>query len=117
MLESARAEASQIADFLVAHWARLSAVAVAAFALALLLVVAARKQLAKAKDTFDRETPRLFEAPFTAAAMLTLLALVWLGPAGPASYYDVVFSLMPIPAALSGARHVRSRADRFRCSC
>jgi potassium-dependent mechanosensitive channel len=98
--ESARAEASQIADFLVARWMHLSAIAVAAFALALLLVVAARKRLADAKDIFDREMPALFAAPFTAAVLLTLLALVWLGPAGPASYYAVAFSLMSIPAAL-----------------
>jgi small-conductance mechanosensitive channel len=98
--EAARAEASQIADFLIAHWARLAAIAAAAFALALLLVVAARKELTKAEDTFDRETAAMFEAPATAAIILTLLTLVWLGPAGPASYYAVAFSLMPIPAAL-----------------
>ena len=98
--ESARAEASQIGDFLVARSVHLSAIAVAAFALALLLVVAARKRLANAKDIFDPEMPALFGAPFTAAVMLTLLALVWLGPAGPASYYAIAFSLMSIPAAL-----------------
>jgi potassium efflux system protein len=98
--ESARAEASQIADFLIAHWVHLSAIAVAAFALALLLVVAARKQLANAKDILDRGIPALFGAPFTAAVLLALLALVWLGPAGPASYYAVAFSLMSIPTAL-----------------
>ena len=98
--EGARAEASQIADFLVARSVHLSAVAVAAFALALLLVVAARKRLANAKDISDREMPELFGVPFIAAVMLTLLALVWLGPAGPASYYAVAFSLMSIPAAL-----------------
>ena len=98
--EIARSEASQIADFLVAHLASLSAMAVAAFTLAVLLVVAARKKLAKAQDTLDRETPRLFEAPATAAIMLTLLTLLWLGPMGPVSYYAVVFSLTSIPAAL-----------------
>jgi potassium-dependent mechanosensitive channel len=100
VLEIARTEASQIADFVVAHAARLSALAVGAFALALLLVVAARKKLANAEDTGDEETPRLFEAPATAAAMLTLLTLAWLGPPGPVSFYAGVFSLMPIPAAL-----------------
>ena len=98
--QSARAEASQIADFLVARWMHLSAIAVAAFALALLLVVAARKQLANAKDILDRGIPALFGAPFIAAVLLALLALVWLGPVGPASYYAVAFSLMSIPTAL-----------------
>jgi len=100
MRESAHVEASQIADFLVARSVHLSAVAVAAFALALVLIVAARKRLANAKDILDREMPALFGAPFTAAVLLTLLALLWLGPAGPASYYAVAFSLMSIPAAL-----------------
>src|SRR6266481_3362404 len=99
VLEIARTEASQIADFVVAHAARLSVLAVGAFALALLLVVAARKKLANAEDTGE-ETPRLFDAPATAAAMLTLLTLAWLGPPGSVSFYTVVFSLMPIPAAL-----------------
>jgi potassium efflux system protein len=98
--ESARAEASQIADFLVARRVHLSAIAVAAFALTLLLVIAARKQLANAKDILEPGIPGLFGAPFTAAVLLTLLALLWLGPAGPASYYAVAFSLMAIPAAL-----------------
>ena len=98
--EIARAEASQIADFLVAHSVRLAAIAVAAFALALMLVVAARKRLAKAEESLERETPRLFEAPVTAAIMLALLMLAWLGPAAPASYYEVLLSLMLIPAAL-----------------
>ena len=97
---NARAEASQIVDFLVVHLARLSAIAVGAFALALLLVGAARRKLAGMEDTSDPDTPRLFEAPASAATLLTLLTLAWLGPAGPASYYDVLFSLMPIPAAL-----------------
>ena len=100
VLEIARTEATPIADFVVAHAARLSALAVGAFALALLLVVAARKKLANAEDTGNEETSRLFEAPATAAAMLALLTLAWLGPPGPVSFYAVVFSLMPIPAAL-----------------
>jgi len=100
VLEIARAEASLIADFVVAHAARLSALVVGAFALALLLVVAARKKLANAGDAGNEETARLFEAPATAAAMLTLLTLAWLAPPAPVSFYAVVFSLMPIPAAL-----------------
>ena len=99
VLEIARAEVSQITDFLVAHSARLAVIAVAAFALAFMLVLAARKKLANAAGTYDRETPRLFEAPVTGAIILTLLALVWVGPGGPVAYYDVLFALMPIPAA------------------
>ena len=109
--EAARAEASQVTDFLVAHSARLAAIAIAAFALALLLVVAAKKQLAKAVDTSDREMLALLDAPFTAAIMLTLLTVVWLGPAGPASYYAVAFSLMPIPAALLARAMFAQRAS------
>ena len=99
MPEIARAEVSQITDFLVAHSARLAVIAVAAFALALMLVLAARKKLANAEGTDDRATPRLFEAPVTGAIILTLLALVWVGPGGPVAYYDVLFLLMPIPTA------------------
>jgi small-conductance mechanosensitive channel len=100
-LEIARAEISQITDFLVAHSARLAVIAVAAFALAFALVLAARKKLANAESTYHPETPRLFEAPVTGAIILTLLALVWVGPPGGAvAYYNVLFSLMPIPAAL-----------------
>jgi len=98
--ESARAETSQIVDFLVAHAVVISGICIAAFVLAFLLVVTARSKLAKLGDSFGKETPRLFEAPATAALMLTLLTLVWLVPAGPSFYYNVVFSLMPIPAAL-----------------
>ena len=109
--EAARAEASQVADFVVAHSARLAAIAIVTFALALLLIVAAKKQLAKAVDTSDPEMLALLEAPFTAAIMLTPLAVVWLGPAGPASYYAVAFSLMPIPAALLARAMFAHRAS------
>lgn len=98
--QSARAEFSQIFDYLVANWARLAAIAVVAVALAHTLVVAAAKEFAKAEDSLNRGTPRLFEAPAIAAMMLTLLTLVWLGPTAPASYYGAVFALMAIPAAL-----------------
>jgi small-conductance mechanosensitive channel len=99
-LEIAHTEATQIADFVVAHAIRLSSLAVGAYAIALLLVVAARKKLASTEEICDEETRRLFEVPASAAGLLTLLALAWLAPAGPVSFYAVVFSLMPIPAAL-----------------
>ncbi|HUL65359.1 MAG TPA: mechanosensitive ion channel domain-containing protein [Burkholderiaceae bacterium] len=96
----ARAEVSHVTDFLVAHSARLATIAVAAFALAVMLVVAARKQFVTGEESFEGETPRLFGAPVTAAIMLALLTLAWLGPAAPAYYYQVLLSLMLIPAAL-----------------
>ena len=37
--------------------------------------------------------------------------MVWLGPAGPASYYAVAFSLMPIPAALLARTMFAQRAS------
>jgi hypothetical protein len=99
-LESARAEVSQIVDFLVAHAVLICGTAIAAFTLALMLVVAARSKLAALGDSFGQATSRLFEAPATAAIMLTLLTPFWLVQVAPASFYGVVLSLMTIPAAL-----------------
>ena len=90
---------------------RLLVIAVAAFALSYGLIIAVRGRLAREAepDPYTRQTVNLFQAPGAAASLLSLLALVWLAPAGPAIHYPVLVSMISIPAALLARVALRPR--------
>jgi small-conductance mechanosensitive channel len=82
--------------------ALLLAIAIVTFALSYWLIVATRERLeAEAEsDPYARRTVNLLRAPAVAALVVALLALVRFGPAGPFGYELMLWSLLPIPAAL-----------------
>jgi small-conductance mechanosensitive channel len=102
VVQNAQAGLHVVAEYLRANAIRLLAVALTAFAVGLLLMATSRKRLAQASeiDLDARRTRGLFEAPVTAALLLTMLALIRFGPTGPAFYYDLLWSAIPIAAAL-----------------
>jgi small-conductance mechanosensitive channel len=90
---------------------RLLAIVVAAFLLSYWLIrgLRGRLTLEAEPDRYTRLTVNLFQAPMAAALVLSLLALVWLGPAGPTIYYPVLISIGVIPALLLVRAALRPR--------
>ena len=101
-LQAARSRAERMLDHLRQHVAAILAIAVVAFGLSYALIIVTRRRLAHDDDTdpFTRRAKQLFDAPIAAALLMSLLALLRFGPAGPLAYYDVLVSLLPIPAVL-----------------
>ena len=98
----ARTRAERMLDYVRQHAPIVLGIAVVAFGLCYAVMFATRRQLAHDDETdpFGRRAKRLFDAPIAAALLMSLLALLWFGPVGPIAYYDVLASLLPIPAVM-----------------
>lgn len=89
-------------SYLHAHALALLLIGALAFGLSYSLISISRERIARDADTdrHARRTLELFRHPGVAASLVTLLALILHAPAAPLIFYDLLWSLLPIPAAI-----------------
>ncbi len=88
--------------YLSTHALELLLIIALAFGLSYSLIVVSRGRIARDAETdpHARRTVALFRHPGVAAWVVTLLALIQHAPPAPLIFYDLMWSLLPIPAAI-----------------
>jgi potassium efflux system protein len=88
--------------YLYTHALALLVIGALAFGLSYGLIATSRARIARDAETDRRarRTVELFRLPGVAASVVTLLALIMHAPAAPLIFYDLMWSLLPIPAAI-----------------
>jgi potassium efflux system protein len=88
--------------YLRTHALALLVIGALAFGLSYGLITLSRGRIARDAETdpFARRTVELFRLPGVAASVVTLLALILHAPAAPLIFYDLLWSLLPIPTAM-----------------
>jgi potassium efflux system protein len=97
--------------YLRTHVLALLAIGALAFGLSYGLIATSRARIARDAETDHRarRTVELFRLPGVAASVVTLLALILYAPAAPLIIYDLLWSLLPVPAAILARKLVGSQ--------
>jgi len=89
-------------QYLLTHALALLVIGALAFSLSYGLIATSRGRIARDAETDRRakRTVELFRLPGVAASVVTLLALILHAPVAPLIFYDLLWSLLPIPTAI-----------------
>jgi potassium efflux system protein len=98
-------------SYLYTHALALLVIGALAFSLSYGLIATSRARIARDAETDRRarRTVELFRLPGVAASVVTLVALIMHAPAAPLIFYDLMWSLLPIPAAILARKLVGSQ--------
>jgi small-conductance mechanosensitive channel len=73
-----------------------------AFGLTYRLILGTRGRIAREAETDPRarETAEMFKHPGLAALVIAVLTLLWSAPLAPVIFYDILWAMLPFPAAI-----------------